>query len=240
MRQTGRRREDVSRRRLAAGLTQQQLADRAQVSVASIHDLEQGRVTRQRGDSTRRLAEALGLALQQRRSLARPKAILPAPRPPAEDSPARPANDPLPGRNSGSGLRIHVLGPGPAVSAGRGRQVPRAVLEEGLGSARINRLRAVDLTPRGHIPRFPLCIAGGTGYVDSHIERVGVNYQFKAATGTDSDAATAWNCRSPIARIGNRDTGQVTISVRDCHRHFPHNYMSTGVSARWPEFGRHC
>ena len=57
---TGRRR---------AGLTQRQLADRAGVSVGMVRDLEQGRTTRLRAESARRLASVLRLDRQQTRDL---------------------------------------------------------------------------------------------------------------------------------------------------------------------------
>jgi transcriptional regulator with XRE-family HTH domain len=55
------------RRRLL--LTQEQLADHAGVSVRTIADLEAGRVRHPRGDTLRRLADALGLTEQERAGL---------------------------------------------------------------------------------------------------------------------------------------------------------------------------
>ena len=49
------------RRRLAAGLTQEELASRAEMSVRAISDLERGRTTRPFRHSVRQLAAALGL-----------------------------------------------------------------------------------------------------------------------------------------------------------------------------------
>ncbi|WP_203926995.1 BTAD domain-containing putative transcriptional regulator [Virgisporangium ochraceum] len=49
----------IRRRRLAAGLTQQELADASGVSVRTVRDIEQGRVDRPRAASVRRLVEAL-------------------------------------------------------------------------------------------------------------------------------------------------------------------------------------
>lgn len=51
--------------RKRAGLTQQELADLAGFSVASLRDLEQGRVTQPRANTLRRLAEALELPPQE-------------------------------------------------------------------------------------------------------------------------------------------------------------------------------
>jgi DNA-binding SARP family transcriptional activator/tetratricopeptide (TPR) repeat protein/DNA-binding XRE family transcriptional regulator len=55
--------------RQKAGLTQQQLAKAAGVSVGVVRDLEQGRTTRPRGESVRRLANALRLSQQKARQL---------------------------------------------------------------------------------------------------------------------------------------------------------------------------
>lgn len=52
----------VRRLRHRAGLTQRELADRADLSVAGLRDIEQGRVTRPRAASLRRLANAMSLS----------------------------------------------------------------------------------------------------------------------------------------------------------------------------------
>ena len=51
----------IRAQRMRAGLTQQELAKRAGVSVRALRYIEQGRITRPRRDSVRRLAEAVGL-----------------------------------------------------------------------------------------------------------------------------------------------------------------------------------
>jgi DNA-binding SARP family transcriptional activator/tetratricopeptide (TPR) repeat protein/DNA-binding XRE family transcriptional regulator len=51
----------VARYRRRAGLTQQQAADRARISLGALRDIEQGRVTRPRSDALARLAAALQL-----------------------------------------------------------------------------------------------------------------------------------------------------------------------------------
>src|SRR5947199_9838652 len=51
----------VRRHRTEAGLTQQELADRAGLSVRALRDLEQDRVARPRAPSIRRLQAVLGL-----------------------------------------------------------------------------------------------------------------------------------------------------------------------------------
>jgi predicted ATPase/transcriptional regulator with XRE-family HTH domain len=62
--------ELLRRHRLAAGLTQEALAERAVVSVRAISDLERGVKQRPRRDTLRLLADALGLAARDRAALA--------------------------------------------------------------------------------------------------------------------------------------------------------------------------
>jgi len=97
----------VRTRRLAAGLTQRQLAGRAQVSLGTVRDLEQGRTYRPGVASVAKLAAALGLDM----------ARLQASAPPA----------PAPG-----GLYLQVLGPVLAsrggAPAGLGEPRQRAIL----------------------------------------------------------------------------------------------------------------
>jgi DNA-binding SARP family transcriptional activator/tetratricopeptide (TPR) repeat protein/DNA-binding XRE family transcriptional regulator len=59
----------IRRRRLAAGLTQRELAERAGVSVRGLRDLEQGRIRQPRAASVRKLADALALPPAQREAL---------------------------------------------------------------------------------------------------------------------------------------------------------------------------
>ena len=87
----------VRMRRRAAGLTQQELADLAQVSLGTIRDLEQGRTHRPRPGSMTRLAGALGLDAARLQTLTRS-----APEPTGPEG----------GRRSPtSGLQLKVLGP---------------------------------------------------------------------------------------------------------------------------------
>jgi transcriptional regulator with XRE-family HTH domain len=58
-------------RRRAAGLTQQELADLAQVSLGTVRDLEQGRTHHPRPGSMTRLAGVLGLDPARLQTLAR-------------------------------------------------------------------------------------------------------------------------------------------------------------------------
>lgn len=57
--------------RRRAGLTQQEVADLAGLSVAGLRDVEQGRVTRPRASTVRRLADVLGLTLEELDTLLR-------------------------------------------------------------------------------------------------------------------------------------------------------------------------
>src|SRR5215469_14441049 len=124
----------VRARRQAAGLTQQQLADRAGVSVASVRDLEQGRVGRPHSAPASRLADALHLDRLQRIDFA--DGLRPRVRGAGSAAPAAgPRTAMGGGGESGAittALRISVLGPltvwrdGAEVPLGRNGQ--RAVL----------------------------------------------------------------------------------------------------------------
>jgi DNA-binding SARP family transcriptional activator/DNA-binding XRE family transcriptional regulator len=102
-------------RRRAAGLTQQELADRAQISLGTVRDLEQGRTHRPGRGSLAKLARALGLDATRLQML-------------AQGTP-----EPASGRRvPAAGLELKVLGPveawrdGTPVNLGEPRQ--RAVL----------------------------------------------------------------------------------------------------------------
>jgi len=124
----------VRARRQAAGLTQQQLADRAGVSVASVRDLEQGRVGRPRSAPASRLADALRLDRLQRIDFA--YGLRPRIRGAGSAAPAAAPRAAMGGRGESgaitAALRISVLGPltvwrdGAEVPLGRNGQ--RAVL----------------------------------------------------------------------------------------------------------------
>src|SRR5215470_2153066 len=105
-------------RRLAAGLTQQELADLAQVSLGTVRDLEQGRTRHPRGGSVARLAGALGLDAARLAALTRG-----VPEPAGPRAGRRPQ---VPG------VQLKVLGPVEAwragVQAGLGEPRQRAVL----------------------------------------------------------------------------------------------------------------
>lgn len=110
-------------------MTQQQLADRSGLSVAAIRDLEQGRVVRPRRDSSRRLADALGLAGQQQTLLGGSSEAQQRPTAgPAQTGPSRSRA----GHAVLSGVEVAVLGPLRVLRDGRemplGRAGQRAVL----------------------------------------------------------------------------------------------------------------
>ena len=104
-------------RRQAAGLTQQELAGLARVSVGTVRDLEQGRTHRPGRGSVSKLAGVLGLDAARLQALAR-----------GTREPAGHGD----GRSQISGLQLKVLGPveawrdGTRVGLGEPRQ--RAVL----------------------------------------------------------------------------------------------------------------
>lgn len=76
--------------RRRAGLTQQEAAELAGLSVGALRDIEQGRVSRPRASTLRRLAGVLELSRAERDDLVRE----------ADDEPVR-----------GDGLRVEILGP---------------------------------------------------------------------------------------------------------------------------------
>src|ERR1700716_4065908 len=86
--------------RLAAGMTQEELAERAGISARTVSDVERGLRSVVHHHTAGRLASALGLADEQRRkfdALARGREMDPAPAPPAGRLPQVPT--PLLGRS---------------------------------------------------------------------------------------------------------------------------------------------
>jgi DNA-binding SARP family transcriptional activator/DNA-binding XRE family transcriptional regulator len=110
----------IRQRRLEAGWTQRELADRAGLSIGSLRDLEQGRTLWPRWGSVGALAGVLGLELDLRPALA------PGPGP-ARGCPGGATAGPL-----SSPVRIGILGPLALTRAGRpvrlGSERQRAVL----------------------------------------------------------------------------------------------------------------
>ena len=87
--------------RLAAGMTQKQLAESARMSIGVVRDLEQGLTDRPRAGTMRRLAAALGLDPCATESL-----LAAVPRWPRSGVPLRSLD-----AGEGYGLRVNVLGP---------------------------------------------------------------------------------------------------------------------------------
>jgi hypothetical protein len=85
----------------------------------------------------------------------------------------------------------------------------------------------------------PLRVTRDAGRVNCHVERDSVDCQCQAETVSNSDSSAAWDCRSPVAGIGNHDPGQVTVGMRNCHRYSPDSYMCTRMPARCPELRWH-
>ncbi|MFI7213203.1 ATP-binding protein [Micromonospora maritima] len=109
--------------RLAAGLTQAELAGRAGVGVRTVRDLERGRATRPQRTTVELLADALGLTGDDRREFvatARPAPAEPGPRGPAPDDPgtpiALPPPVPLVGRDRDVAEVSDLIGAYPVVS----------------------------------------------------------------------------------------------------------------------------
>jgi DNA-binding SARP family transcriptional activator/tetratricopeptide (TPR) repeat protein len=92
-------------RRGAAGLTQRQLAARAGISLGALQDLEQGRVTRPRGQSLSRLAAALQLGTAELAGLTAS--------PPGTVRPARASSSDRrdPAQPGAAAVRVEILGP---------------------------------------------------------------------------------------------------------------------------------
>src|SRR5215469_11569107 len=105
----------LRRYRRAAGLTQEELAERTGVSARTISDLERGIERRSRRDTLTLLAEALGLAAEERRRFEAAARGKPAPLGPAVEAASRTMValptylTPLLGRERDEAAAVHLL-----------------------------------------------------------------------------------------------------------------------------------
>lgn len=134
----------LRRHRQSAGLSQLELAARAEISVAAIRDLEQGRSRTPRSASVRALASALGLAGEQaagfRQAAHVPLTVASRPAPAAADDSSE-----APEAGFHDTFRIAVLGP---LSVGQGATVSR------LGAGQHRRVLArLALSPNSTVSR---------------------------------------------------------------------------------------
>jgi DNA-binding SARP family transcriptional activator/DNA-binding XRE family transcriptional regulator len=192
--------ELIRQHRKAAGLTQEDLAGRARVSVGALRDLEQGRTTCPRSGAMRRLASSLCLDESQRRELEF--------RTGAGTWPGSPVGAARNGAAASTppGVRLNVLGPlaawrdGEPVKLGPSRQ--RAVL--GLAAVHhgiaLHRGVIIDALWDEHPPASAVSMiqsyvsrlrralrvgpgaAPGTGYL---LEPAGAGYRFRPGAGFD-------------------------------------------------------
>ena len=126
----------VRRHRLAAGLSQEELADRAALSVRAIANMERGRTTRPHRHSVHSLADALGLLEPDRLALDRA----------SHAAAAEPA-----------------AGPAPPTAAGHGvpRELPAPVWHFIGRKAELNQLSV--LAGGGEVPAPVICAIGAHG-----------------------------------------------------------------------------
>jgi tetratricopeptide (TPR) repeat protein/transcriptional regulator with XRE-family HTH domain len=119
----------LRRRRIAAGLTQEELAERAGLSVRRIGDMERGIQQRPRTDTLALLAEALGLSPEEQAGLAEAARRL-RPSAPVVPGYADASTPPLVGRQRELALLERHL-------AGQGPQVLLLAGEPGIGKTRL-------------------------------------------------------------------------------------------------------
>ena len=131
----------LRRQRIAAGLTQEELAEHAGVSVRRIGDMERGIQQIPRTDTVALLAEALGLSPEEHTALAEAarRLRIPAPADPALPDPTIP---PLVGRQREVALLERQL-------AGQGPPVLMFAGEPGIGKTRLLRAAATRAVAQG-------------------------------------------------------------------------------------------
>jgi transcriptional regulator with XRE-family HTH domain/tetratricopeptide (TPR) repeat protein len=133
----------LRRYRLAAGLTQEELAERARMSARAISDLERGLARRPRKETVQLLADALRLAGQEQAALAAARGVDEPPlAPSAEPGRASAGTPALVGRTRELALlERHLAGEGPPLLVVAG--------EPGIGKSRLLREAARRAAERG-------------------------------------------------------------------------------------------
>lgn len=225
--------------RRRAGLTQQELADVAGLSVAGVRDLEQGRVVRPRAGTMRRLVSVLGLSRVEAEEFLRIGAT---------------------GRAAGAGVRVGVLGPlrilvggaevdpgsetqrlllgmlalSPNVPVGRdalieiawGAHPPPTAVE--LLQSRMSRLRRRLQHPKGTGTAVQLVATAGGGYQltvhDEHLDLLAFRRQVSRARQALAAGEAAGACEyfaravalwrgQPLSGIGVLETHPVVVAL---------------------------
>ncbi|MBV9324552.1 MAG: XRE family transcriptional regulator [Chloroflexi bacterium] len=149
---------ELRRLRLRAGLTQERLAERAGVSVATISALEEGLRRRPYPNTLRVLAEALELSQDQRAAFIETVA---APRPPAARATARPASE--------AAWSVSTLPVGPTTLIGRDAEVASAAA---LLAPPAPATRLLNMTGPGGVGKTRLAVAVAARLSDAYADGV--------------------------------------------------------------------
>jgi transcriptional regulator with XRE-family HTH domain len=134
--------ERLHRYRVAAGLTQEELAERAGISARAVSDLERGIIQTPRKDTLQLLAAALGLAAEERATFIGLRRLSAAVGPAAADEAMprlMPARRPAPSSSTQPPLvgRLRELALLEAHLAGEGPPVLLLAGEPGIGKSRL-------------------------------------------------------------------------------------------------------
>ncbi|GGV68765.1 XRE family transcriptional regulator [Streptomyces longisporoflavus] len=232
--------ELLRRHRDRSGLTQQQLADFATLSVRAIRDLESGRVRRPRRDSVGLLADALRLGEAERRQLHAAGGSPVDPRAPLAELPEPPAP---PGALVGREAELQVLLDQVTV---HGHRLVTVVGISGIGKTHLVLEAARVLRARGwrvgwHAPGGDPCRCGATRATRETRETratpaVGSGFGGMAATGADvtDDLARAIGDRHELLVIdGDDPPGIGGVDVAELLRRCPGlRVVVTGLAPR--------
>ncbi|MEU6769310.1 helix-turn-helix domain-containing protein [Streptomyces sp. NPDC046853] len=197
--------ELLRRHRDRSGLTQQQLADFATLSVRAIRDLESGRVRRPRRDSVGLLADALRLGEAERRQLHAAGGSPADPRAPLAELPEPPAP---PGALVGREAELQVLLDQVTV---HGHRLVTVVGISGIGKTHLVLEAARVLRDRGwrvgwHAPDRDPCRCGATGPTrPTRVNRAAGTIGPGSVSGLGGTPAPAADVTDDLARaIGDR------------------------------------